>query len=299
MSAAATETGEVRGAISPLSISGLVAKTGELRPGEALIDRVFVTVRAALDAAGVDRDEIDSVILAADDVADGRTITTMIHATAAGAYLKDELRVTQGGLTALGLAGLRVASGLSRRSIVAAWWQPSAPPEDIARAAIDVRDGSRSLMPPERLEFDRSSGACTACVVGPAGEPGELRLDAFAFGQADYRAWVAGDGEPAGVLRRLGADLAERCGPLDPRGRIATSLTAGEDDWREAENAAGVGPEWERVGASPVHHGLADGMVVLSRLASLLTPGEQGVVLATGSPFFLQVEGAVVRRADA
>jgi hypothetical protein len=295
MTSAAGELSEAGGAIAPLSISGLVAKTGELRPGEALMDRIFVTVRAALDAAGLERGDVDAVLIAADDVADGRTITTMIHATAAGAYLKDELRVTQGGLTALGIAGLRVAAGLSRRAIVAAWWETTADPAAVARAATDVRDGSRALTSPDALEFGPASGACVACVVGPAGES-DLQLEAFSFGQAAYREWIARDGEPEGVQRRLGADLARRSAPIGASGRAAVSRT--ESGWGEAERAAGV-TDWRKLELAPVHHGLADGMVVLTRLAEALDPGERGIVFATGSPFFLQVEGCVVRKLDA
>ena len=77
-------------------------RTGPLQSFESLEERVFTTVEAALGSTGVVRDEVDSVVLAADDIADGRAITTMLHATAAGAYFLDEIRTTNGSLTAQG-----------------------------------------------------------------------------------------------------------------------------------------------------------------------------------------------------
>ncbi len=279
-------------------ISGLEVRRGELLPGEALIDRIFTTVSASLARAGVEIDEVDSVILAADDVADGRSITTMMHATAAGAYFKDELRVTTGSLTALGLAGLRVSAGLSRRSIVASWWLPSTDRAALARTSVSVHDGARSLVSPARFDNEPTEAACAACVVGPASDAGELALHGFTWTQADFPRWLASDGEPEGVQRRLGRQLRERCGPFDGSGRVAASATAPGSDWSAAIDEAGLEGFTPCAGVT-TSVGIADGLVGLSRVADDLQPGEGGVVLSTGSPQFLLAEAASVGRADA
>jgi hypothetical protein len=284
--------------MSRVGIAGLVADVTPLAPGEALIERIFATARAALDEAAVGFADVDSVVLAADDVADGRSITTMLHATAAGAYRKDEMRVTNGALTALGLAGLRVAAGDGSRSLVVSWWHPTADPVALARAAVDVHDGSRALLPPERVAAHATRGACAACVVVPEHDAPALLLEGFTWTQADARGWVAQDGEPAGVKRRLGEQIGARCGPLDG-GVVAASDTGDAADWASAEEATGLSGPWRRTKARPGHHGLVDGLVLLSRLADALAPGERGLVMATGVPFFQLAEAAVVRRAHA
>jgi hypothetical protein len=285
---------------APPRIAGLVARAGDLEPGEALIDRVFATVRASLDAADASFADVDSVVLAADDVTDGRSITTMIHATAAGAYRRDELRVTQGSLTALGLAGLRVSSGMSELSIVASWWAPTADPAEIARAGVDPRDGARALLPPERFAGQAPRGGCAACLVrAGGGGAGELALEGFTWGQAGYREWLARDGEPEGVLRRLGTGLRERCALPAAGGAFAASATGAAGSWAAAKAAAGIGEQWRSLEDSDVHHGIADGLISLARMAPALAAGEAGVVMATGSPPFALAEAALVRRTDA
>ena len=268
-----------------LAVSGLTALTGDLEGPESIEERVFRTVRAALDAAGLEPRDCDAVVLAADDVADGRSITTMLHATAAGAYLLDEIRITNGSLTALGLASLRILAGLAERVIVAAWWLPSAGWEALARSGLDVGYGRR-LVAPERLAPEAREGASAACVLsrdgtGPA-------LEGFAFAQVDYERWLACDGEPEGVLGRLGRDLARRSRALEGEGLFATS---GNGEWTPLREAAGVPASWRATGPA-TNYGLAEGLVLLAGAAAGLAPGEQAVVAATGVPPFLQVEAA-------
>jgi len=57
--------------MTAVGIAGLLADVTPLAPGEALIERIFATTRAALDQASVAFEDVDSVVLAADDVADG------------------------------------------------------------------------------------------------------------------------------------------------------------------------------------------------------------------------------------
>lgn len=88
-------------------------------------EMAFETVRAALARAGVKRQELDAVTLATSDEMDGRSISSMLMAAPSGAYLKDELRVTDSGLTGLVMGALRGASGRFHLGLVVSWSQTS------------------------------------------------------------------------------------------------------------------------------------------------------------------------------
>lgn len=85
----------------------------------------FDTVRRALAQAGIDRRQIDAVTLATSDEMDGRSISSMLMAAPSGAYLKDELRVTDSGLTGLVMGALRTGSGRFHLGVVVSWSQTS------------------------------------------------------------------------------------------------------------------------------------------------------------------------------
>lgn len=99
-----------------------------------LEELVFDTSRAALDDAGVSREEIDHVTIAGCDELDGRSISSMLLSAPAGAYLRDEIKCTDSGLTGLCLASQRIRSGLFELGLVASWNKSSiAPFEDVMR----------------------------------------------------------------------------------------------------------------------------------------------------------------------
>ncbi|MGZ5712517.1 MAG: thiolase family protein [Caldimonas sp.] len=103
---------------------------GDLR----LEEMAYRTARAALDDACVERRQIDHVTLAASDEIDARGISSMLLAAPSGAYLKDEMRVTDSGLTGLHLGAMRAGSGDLELGLVVSWSQSSVGPlEDIAR----------------------------------------------------------------------------------------------------------------------------------------------------------------------
>lgn len=85
---------------------------------------VFDTVAAALEDAGILREELDSVALGASDELDGRSITSMLLAMPSGAFLKDEIRTTSG-MHALALQAMRVQSGLFDLGVAVSWSKPS------------------------------------------------------------------------------------------------------------------------------------------------------------------------------
>ena len=103
---------------------------GEFR----LEEMAYRTARAALDDAGISRQQIDHVTLAASDEIDARGISSMLLAAPSGAYLKDEMRVTDSGMTGLHLGAMRVGAGDLQLGLVVSWNQSSVLPlEDIAR----------------------------------------------------------------------------------------------------------------------------------------------------------------------
>ena len=91
----------------------------------SLIDLIFDGTTAALKNAGVEMAQVDSVVLGAHDLVDGLSLSSMVTSPAAGAYLRDEIRLSEDGLVAASLAAARVASGESKLSVVAAWGRAS------------------------------------------------------------------------------------------------------------------------------------------------------------------------------
>jgi acetyl-CoA C-acetyltransferase len=104
----------------------------------SLPEVIFSTVRRALDDAGVGISEVDSVVLGAHDLTDGRSLSSMVTAPAAGAYGNDEVRLGDDGASAFVVATARVRAGSSRCAIVAAWGRASeGNPDAIANALFD------------------------------------------------------------------------------------------------------------------------------------------------------------------
>jgi hypothetical protein len=92
---------------------------------------VFAASRRALADAGVKRTDLDSVVLAAHDVDDGRGITSMTVAGAAGAFMKDEMRVAESGTFGLAAAASRLLTGHYSLSLVVSWGKASESEQDI------------------------------------------------------------------------------------------------------------------------------------------------------------------------
>jgi len=90
-----------------------------------LSELIFSTVRTAIDDAGRGMQGVDSVVLGAHDLVDGRSLSSMVTAPAAGAYLRDEIRYSDDGAAAFAAGVTRIESGESKRTIVAAWARAS------------------------------------------------------------------------------------------------------------------------------------------------------------------------------
>jgi acetyl-CoA acetyltransferase len=97
----------------------------EVNRRHRLEEMVYHTAHAALEDAQVTRGQLDAVTLGACDEFDGRSISSMLMAMPAGAYLRDESKVTDSGAMALCLAAVRIESGESDLGMVASWCKTS------------------------------------------------------------------------------------------------------------------------------------------------------------------------------
>ncbi|MCB1475392.1 MAG: hypothetical protein H6883_14515 [Rhodobiaceae bacterium] len=106
-------------------VEGVALEMSWADPRRNLSEFIFDTVRNALDDAGGSLDGITSVVLAAHDLVDGRSLSSMVTAPAAGAYLRDEIRYGDDGAGAFAAAVTRLEAGECERTIVAAWGRSS------------------------------------------------------------------------------------------------------------------------------------------------------------------------------
>lgn len=92
---------------------------------------IFESCSKALSDAKISRDEIETVVMGAQDEIDGRSISSMVAAGPAGSFLKDETRAANEGIYALIVAYLYVASGLKDVCLVSSWSKCSETPVDL------------------------------------------------------------------------------------------------------------------------------------------------------------------------
>lgn len=111
--------------VEPVQILGVAIVTGWRDASLSLTDLIFQATSAAVADSGVPIEAIDSVVLAAHDLVDGRSLSSMVTGPAAGAYLRDEIRLASDGLAALSLACARIEAGETDYSIVAGWGRAS------------------------------------------------------------------------------------------------------------------------------------------------------------------------------
>jgi hypothetical protein len=110
---------------APVFVEGVAVEMSWADPTRNLMELIFDTVRQAVDDSGAAMSAIDSVVLSAHDLVDGRSLSSMVTAPAAGAYLRDEVRLSDDGAAALAVAMTRLEAGHNERSIVAAWGRVS------------------------------------------------------------------------------------------------------------------------------------------------------------------------------
>ena len=98
------------------------------KPDQILDEIVFEAASKALSDAGMTRDQVGCITIAADDQIDGRPISSMLEACPAGSYLKDEIKTTEDGSYAVILAALRIMSGVFETALVVSWSKCSEAP---------------------------------------------------------------------------------------------------------------------------------------------------------------------------
>lgn len=122
-----------------LYIEGVAIDVSLRDDSRSLTDLIFDTVRGAVDDSAHPMEAVDSVVLAAHDLVDGRSLSSMVTAPAAGAYLRDEIRFGDDSAGAFAAAMTRLEAGHNHRTIVAGWGRAS---------EHDVDAFSRSLFDP-------------------------------------------------------------------------------------------------------------------------------------------------------
>jgi hypothetical protein len=152
--------------------------------GEQLEELVHRVSAAALRDAGVSRDDLDSVTLAASDERDGRSISSMLTAVAAGGLGKEVTKVTDGSLHALALSAAKVLAGASELCLVASW--------DIASEADLHAVATSALEPFLERPLGLIDPIATAMHAAAAGvEPAELDARARSKGREPDDGFVA------------------------------------------------------------------------------------------------------------
>jgi acetyl-CoA acetyltransferase len=86
---------------------------------------IFSAARGALADGGLERSDLDGVVIAASDQVDGRAISSMLTSGPAGAYLNEEINVASSPGHAVALACMQIASGTHRRLLVTSWGKAS------------------------------------------------------------------------------------------------------------------------------------------------------------------------------
>lgn len=214
-----------------------------------LEEMAYWTAHAALNDAQIDHRDVDHVTLAASDEIDARGISSMLMAAPSGAYLKDEMRVTDSGLTALHLGAMRAAAGDLQLGLVVSWNQSSVGPlEDIGRMRAEP-----FFLRPIGLNFAIADGLFAEAMAQHRGVSEDAVLERVQLRMADAAR------NPRAVRRglRSAADIANspllayplRAGHRAPvtDGAVAMVLASGE--WLRAHPqkrplARIAGAEW-------------------------------------------------------
>jgi acetyl-CoA acetyltransferase len=216
-------------------IEGIAIDIGWADATRSLTELIFSTTRRAIDDGNKSLNTIDSVVLAAHDMVDGRSLTSMITGPAAGSYLRDETRLSDDGAAAFAAAVTRIEAGESTRSIVAAWGRASEHNvEEVARATFD-----RFFAAPFGVdELNVASMRAQAWMrmggqIAARGDAGERRI---AAARANPRSLKAGGRHPVASYPLTESDM--------PRwADIAVSLTISAEP--SAVRVAGMGQSSE------------------------------------------------------
>jgi acetyl-CoA C-acetyltransferase len=145
--------------MSDVAVTGIGEAIGE--PSDSLETLIFRSARAALAEAGLTRDDLDGVVLAASDQTDGRAISSMLTSGPAGAYLNDEINAASSPGHALALGYMQILSGTHRRVLVSSWGKGSETKttvqaaERLSAEPFFERDGGTSSLAAAAVQAER------------------------------------------------------------------------------------------------------------------------------------------------
>ncbi|MFF0223301.1 hypothetical protein [Streptomyces sp. NPDC004629] len=121
-----------------VTVDGVSARTTPVDTSRSLSEVIFDVVSDALADAGCTMGDIDGIVIAGHDLIDGRGLSSMITGPAAGAYLRDEIRVSDDALVAVSIGAARVQAGEASKVVVASWGRASeGDPERASRVSFD------------------------------------------------------------------------------------------------------------------------------------------------------------------
>lgn len=163
--------------MSDVVVQGVGLRISDTDRSRSLPEVIFEVVSAALADSGLTMDDIDSIVIAAHDLVDGRGLSSMITGPAAGAYLRDEIRVSEDGLVALSLGAARVEAGEATRVLVAAWGRASeGDPGRTSRVGFDPFSEQPLGISEAVVSALRASAYLKAHPARGRGEAGRTRL---------------------------------------------------------------------------------------------------------------------------
>lgn len=218
-----------------IRITGLGESASE---GQSLEGMIFEAAREALADAGLERDDLDGVVIAASDQVDGRAISSMLTSGPAGAYLNEEINVASSPGHALALASMQIASGTHDRLLLTSWGKAS-----------ETAGGSTEAA--ERLcadpFFERDAGLNRIAAAGLQADAHRRRSDSHE--RADLAAATVAarnHGAGVGVDDVLASDLVAAPlraleWPLETDGAFSLVLEAGGREVGRAVEVAGIG----------------------------------------------------------
>lgn len=111
-----------------IAVVGVGQTTYGPKTSQSFEEMIFEAAAKALQHASLQREDVDNIVIAASDQWDGRAISSMLAACPAGAYIKDEIKVTDGGIYGLLMAWMRLASGVFETTLLVSWTKPSEVP---------------------------------------------------------------------------------------------------------------------------------------------------------------------------
>lgn len=111
-----------------ISLLGVGVEHADARESISLNEMVFRAASSALADAGLTREHIDGVVLAASDQLDGRAISSMLLAAPAGGYLREEVKISTESTLALATAAAKLEAGVGSNALVVSWTKASESP---------------------------------------------------------------------------------------------------------------------------------------------------------------------------